>query len=181
MDHPISQGLPGQRDAQTGQLLFLTIKRHALHIFLGHNVGHGGGRNQTPRQYRCRHGCGHDRGSGIFPLATAAGVDITDVLDDPDLGRNHFELLSNLGAHFMQGAAAGCTHLFFRRQTVFHGLHRQILKLFFTLTLFLAAAVGDFLHRWFCRRFYRTVLARTSGCACCCLTDKPSSNQRNSR
>ena len=75
-------------------------------------------------------------------LTPAAGVDVLNVFDYRYLGRNYFKLLSDLGAHLMQGFLAAGTYLFVFFQAVFNNFHRQVFNQFGSLLK------HSFFRRW---------------------------------
>lgn len=63
--------------------------QRSAYIFLGHNMGHIRGGDNTPRQYRCRHRRSYDGCLDIIFFTPAAGVYIPNMLYHANLSRNN--------------------------------------------------------------------------------------------
>ena len=76
LDHPVGQCGTAQLHTLSGPDLFLPDHRQSVHILLGHDISHGGGRSQRMLHQGGRRLNSQDVGitSGLFTLVTGVGT-----------------------------------------------------------------------------------------------------------
>lgn len=89
LDHPVGQCGTAQLHTLSGPDLFLPDHRQSVHILLGHDISHGGGRSQRMLHQGGRRLNSQDVGitSGLFTLVTGVGTAV--ILQDFFLLRNN--------------------------------------------------------------------------------------------